>query len=265
MKKSFVLFLITATIVFGYGVLLAQQRGLMKKRVRPDEYGNVVMNNYSETAGVSPVVFTHWLHRSYYTCKVCHVDIGFATEAGGTGVKESDIKKGRYCGVCHNGKEAFGRVEKKPFGKEEKNCDRCHSFDKNIPQNKDFFDFTDRFPKDVYGNRVNWVLALNQGVIHPKDELKGFTVPKPKIKLETEESIEPKFSEMPDVIFKHKLHSKWNGCDMCHPDIFSIKAKGTKFLMEENFQGKFCGACHGKVSFPLYDCARCHSKVGELQ
>jgi hypothetical protein len=28
--------------------------------------------------------FRHWLHRSKYTCRLCHVDIGFAMEAGGT-------------------------------------------------------------------------------------------------------------------------------------------------------------------------------------
>ncbi len=257
--------LIMLLFVSGVGITIAQQRGLMKKRVRPDEYGNVIINNFSEDAGMNPVVFKHWLHRAYYTCKACHVDIGFAMEAGATGIKEKDNKRGFYCGACHNGKIAFAAREKKSFGPEKKNCNRCHSEGIDVPENTDFFDFVDKMnlPRDAYGNRVNWALAIQAGRIKPKDTVEGFTVPKRKIKLETEEVIEPKFSEMPDVVFPHKLHSRWNGCDMCHPDIFDVKAKGTKFTMEENFKGRFCGACHGKVSFPLYDCARCHSKMAE--
>ena len=33
-----------------------------------------------------------------------------------------------------------------------------------------------------------------------------------------------------------------------------------KFSMVENFEGKFCGACHGSVAFPNQDCGLCHAK-----
>src|SRR5208283_5749329 len=69
----------------------------------PSEYGKVILNHYSATEP-GAVVFDHWLHRSKFTCRVCHVDIGFAMKAGLTDIKASDNIAGYYCGTCHNGK-----------------------------------------------------------------------------------------------------------------------------------------------------------------
>ncbi|RME69400.1 MAG: hypothetical protein D6778_00550, partial [Nitrospirae bacterium] len=52
----------------------------------------------------------------------------------------------------------------------------------------------------------------------------------------------------------------WNGCELCHPDIFGVKKGATHYSMQDIFNGKFCGACHGKVAFALYDCRLCHTK-----
>jgi c(7)-type cytochrome triheme protein len=81
------------------------------------EYGDIVMNKYSNAAGMSPVVFPHWFHRARFSCKVCHADIGFKLEAGGDDVKMVKIVDGQYCGACHNGTIAWS-VE---------NCVLCHS------------------------------------------------------------------------------------------------------------------------------------------
>ena len=81
------------------------------------EFGDVVINNFAEKAGMSSVVFPHWFHRIRFTCKVCHADLGFQFKAGSNEIKMVDIIEGRYCGVCHNGEVAWG-VE---------NCDLCHS------------------------------------------------------------------------------------------------------------------------------------------
>ncbi len=66
-------------------------------------------NNSSEKAGLSPVVFDYWLHRAKFTCRVCHVDIGFAMEASATKIKAETNIKGFHCGSCHNGKESMGQ------------------------------------------------------------------------------------------------------------------------------------------------------------
>jgi c(7)-type cytochrome triheme protein len=70
---------------------------------------------------------------------------------------------------------------------------------------------------------------------------------------------------MPDIIFSHKKHTVWNGCELCHPDIFmGVKKGNSKYSMVDISEGKSCGACHVNVAFPITDCQRCHSKpVGE--
>ena len=81
------------------------------------EYGDVLINNYSDEAGMRPVVFPHWFHRIRFRCKVCHADLGFKFKAGGNKINMLKIIDGEYCGACHNGEVAWS-VE---------NCDMCHS------------------------------------------------------------------------------------------------------------------------------------------
>ena len=81
------------------------------------EYGDVIINNNSDAAGMRPVVFPHWFHRVRYSCKVCHADLGFKFKAGGNNIDMLKIMDGQYCGACHNGTIAWP-VE---------NCNLCHS------------------------------------------------------------------------------------------------------------------------------------------
>ena len=55
------------------------------------EYGDVVINNYSDAAGMRPAVFPHWFHRIRFRCKVCHAELGFKMRAGSNLVRMSDI------------------------------------------------------------------------------------------------------------------------------------------------------------------------------
>lgn len=81
------------------------------------EYGDIVINNYSEEAGMRPVIFPHWFHRIRFRCKVCHADLGFKFQAGGNEISMLKIIDGEYCGACHNGEIAWS-VE---------SCSLCHS------------------------------------------------------------------------------------------------------------------------------------------
>ena len=81
------------------------------------EYGDVVINNYSDAAGMRPVVFPHWFHRIRFRCKVCHADLGFKFKAGGNEINMVKVIDGQFCGACHNGEIAWS-VE---------NCNMCHS------------------------------------------------------------------------------------------------------------------------------------------
>jgi c(7)-type cytochrome triheme protein len=81
------------------------------------EYGDVLLNRYSEKGGVRPVVFPHWFHRIRFRCNVCHHELGFEMRAGANDVRMSDIIEGRFCGTCHNSDIAWGTER----------CDLCHS------------------------------------------------------------------------------------------------------------------------------------------
>lgn len=87
------------------------------------EYGDVVINNQSDAAGMRPPVFPHWFHRIRFRCKVCHADLGFKFQAGGNNINMLKIIDGEYCGACHNGEIAWS-VE---------NCDMCHSAKPGTP------------------------------------------------------------------------------------------------------------------------------------
>lgn len=81
------------------------------------EYGDIVINNYSDGAGMRPAIFPHWFHRIRFRCKVCHADLGFKFQAGGNQINMVKIIDGQFCGACHNGEIAWS-VE---------NCNFCHS------------------------------------------------------------------------------------------------------------------------------------------
>ncbi len=87
------------------------------------EYGDVVINNHSDKAGMRPVVFPHWFHRVRFRCKVCHADLGFKFQAGGNDINMVKIIDGQFCGACHNGEIAWG-VE---------SCSLCHSSNPGTP------------------------------------------------------------------------------------------------------------------------------------
>ena len=81
------------------------------------EYGDIVINNYADSAGMRPAVFPHWFHRIRFRCKVCHADLGFKFKAGGNEINMVKIIDGQFCGACHNGEIAWS-IE---------NCNLCHS------------------------------------------------------------------------------------------------------------------------------------------
>ena len=105
-----------------FGAALALVMSLMATPAAA-EYGDVVINNYSDAAGMRPVVFPHWFHRVRFRCKVCHADLGFEFKAGGNQINMLKIIDGQFCGSCHNGELAWS-VE---------NCNLCHSAKPGTP------------------------------------------------------------------------------------------------------------------------------------
>lgn len=246
---------------------LAQDTSGKKRRTPPQEYGRVVLDNHSTKARMGPVTFDHWLHRAKYTCRVCHVDIGFAMVTGATDIRAADNAKGQYCGACHNdrtrgpgGARLFSACTA-PLNPAAGSCARCHAVNGAPVHEHDFAAFTRELPKGRFGNGVDWEIAENKGIIKPVDHVEGVSIRRASIGAQKDFALDSKLAGMPDIIFSHAKHTVWSGCEGCHPEIFvGVKKGATKYTMVDIFQGKYCGACHVSVAFPTIDCQRCHSK-----
>lgn len=110
------------------------------------------------------------------------------------------------------------------------------------------------FPTDRRGG-VDWVKALDLGIIQPRANLKGeddmVTMDMDILFKDT--------GNMPWVKFPHIAHTKWLACSNCHPDIFIPQKGANNPSMDGILAGEYCGRCHDKVAFALWICERCHS------
>ncbi len=256
-----------ALLLFVFAGIAYAQGGVKKRRPPLYEYGNVVIDNFSATAGLAPVVFQHWSHRARFTCRVCHVDIGFAMKGGATRVRAVDNMKGYYCGTCHNGKMMFnnGKVFEACAPQsptmDQLRCNKCHFVGDTAKREEAFDKFSEYLPRERFGNGIDWEKAEEEGMVKPVDYLKGVSVKRSSLPVQKDFSLGPKVEGMPEIIFSHKKHTVWNGCEVCHPEIFiGIKKGATKYSMIEIFEGKYCGVCHDKVAFPQMSCQRCHTQ-----
>jgi len=241
--------LITAVLI-GWCAGSAPAQWELPKNLPPAEYGTVLINRTAEQNNVKPVVFSHAVHRSKHTCRVCHFELEFNFKTNTTGITEAANKAGRYCGApgCHDGKVAFGH--------DRQNCQRCHAGTR-APDTKTASVLAP-LPKDRFGNGVNWVAALEKGIIRPATQL---TLPQADLSFDSKLLLEAEWRNIPPAVFPHRSHVAWLDCNNCHPDIFNIKKKTTKhFAMVRILKGEFCGVCHLTVAFPMDDCKRCHPK-----
>ena len=77
---------------------------------------DIILDRYTEKAKMPSVVFPHSFHNNLYKCEECHEEI-FIMQKGANNITESKMIQGKYCGKCHDGKDAFSLLY----------CDRCHS------------------------------------------------------------------------------------------------------------------------------------------
>jgi c(7)-type cytochrome triheme protein len=248
--------------------LVGAQAGVKKRRPLPPEYGRVFMGApYATEQKLPDAQFDHWLHRAKFTCRLCHVDIGFAMKTNGTGIRMEDNVSGYYCGTCHNGRMShedrtvFAACAKTYTDEDrELRCQRCHSGRESGRRKYDFFAFAAGLPKERFGNGIGWEEAEATGKIKPADFIEGVSFKRKALEIPKDIDIDAKVPGMYEIIFSHRKHSAWNGCESCHPEIFAIKSGTTKYSMIDNFDGRYCGQCHLTVAFPMIDCQRCHTK-----
>lgn len=221
----------------------------------PERYGDVVLRHKTGKKRMSPVVFSHRVHRSRFTCRVCHSELEFSIKSGESDISRKECLDGFYCGTCHNGEIAFSA---KTF------CSVCHiKIDKqgNYTAVDDAMLSSGQMPEQDYGDKINWVEGISSGVIAPVHSILDEKAP--------ESMPLPEHLELPlrwttmvprtTVTFPHKEHVQWLGCANCHPDIFTLESMGTvEFDKKKNLYGMYCGACHMTVAFPMNGCNRCH-------
>jgi c(7)-type cytochrome triheme protein len=111
-----------------------------------------------------------------------------------------------------------------------------------------------RFPQDRRGG-VNWVQAIDQGLIQPRETLSG----KEGMLVMDMDILFTDTGSMPWVRFPHLAHTRWLDCSNCHPNIFIPRKGANNPSMDGILAGEHCGRCHDKVAFSLWICERCHS------
>lgn len=244
------LFILCAALVFLAQPVWPRSFYALPPVAPPEEYGNILINRVSEKNNVLPVSFSHWSHRLKYTCEVCHSELEINMQTNSTEITHKEFSSGRFCGACHDGKTTFSHRE---------NCGTCHNNDVSSVKGKFMYFGSKPFPTTTYGNTIDWVQALQRKLISPRRFIKEepFAMDFDRVVELTAE-----MRSIPPAYFPHKAHLEWMSCDTCHPAVFNIKQKGTEnFSMNEILKGKFCGACHLNVAFPIDDCNRCHPKV----
>lgn len=117
----------------------------------------------------------------------------------------------------------------------------------------------DGLPTTEFGNYVDWVKSLDEGLLKPRYDRFDPTVEPLVMDLDIVREVK---ASMPDVVFPHKPHTQWLHCSNCHPKIFIPQRNANVINMSAILLGQKCGVCHGKVSFPITtkSCTKCHSK-----
>lgn len=255
LKMPLLLFLVLVALLIEPEQASARKFWNLPLLPEPHEYGDILIDRLSTRKEVKPVLFSHWSHRTKYTCRVCHWELDFAFKTGESGITESGNRKGLYCGTCHDGTVAFGHTEN--------NCQRCHSGSKKSDPSE-FTELRYNLSKNNFGNKINWVTAIRNGQINPVYSI--FKPEEKPLNFRKRLELQAEWLYVPPAYFSHDVHVQWLDCGNCHPDIFNIKKKTTNhFRMNYILEDKFCGVCHLRVAFPLDNCSRCHPEIADQE
>jgi len=238
-------------------------RPIFPEPAPPEEFGRVILNAGSAAAGVPPVAFEHWKHRALFSCRLCHVDVGFAMQGGASQISRATNAAGLHCGACHDGKARGGGKPvfaacsaAGPFDRQA--CGRCHDAQVASRRRAEYAEFSKGLPS-YGGGYVDWDAAEARRLVVPQDFVEGVSFPRDRLAIDRDVPIEPHGTWLGKVTFSHRRHATWNGCEVCHPEIFpNTRRDAVKFTMADLQAGRYCGVCHRSVAFPLAQCRRCH-------
>jgi c(7)-type cytochrome triheme protein len=182
---------------------------------------------YSRTVGPdSAVTFSHESHVALAgnRCLGCHpAPFRMLTPVRHT--SHAEMRSGASCGICHNGKQAFGVSDLSA-------CQTCHV------------------------GRGNRTLAVADSAAGGGRSVSRRKLPRDLTFIRGESS--------PGLVtFRHGSHvTSTATCATCHPTPFAMKASGGRPGGAMHEQGA-CGGCHdGKKTFGVENpeaCSRCHA------
>ena len=213
-----------------------------------------------------PTPFSHRSHLATYPdCTACHPSLFNA--GPGKRVSMAEMKKGRSCGACHNGRTAFGTDA----------CASCHPLRDAVYQvpatGPVSFSHAPHIAQTgcsachpgIYTpngkNRPVGMAAMEKGkscgACHNGTKSFPLTVCTrchPVRDLMFEDKI------LGNILFTHTQHTRLYSCTGCHTSIYRAARSVEKVTMREMETGKSCGACHdGKTAFTVKDsCRLCH-------
>jgi c(7)-type cytochrome triheme protein len=128
----------------------------------------------------------------------------------------------------------------------------------------DWAQASEMLPKDDI-DEVDWMAALRDGVIKPRAALSGPGNPDANIFKFDFYFAGP--DPESDAFFPHSAHTEWLTCESCHPAIFRYRELGLAesedhgIIMDQLYEGEYCGKCHGTVAFAVDSCSRCHKEM----
>lgn len=101
-----------------------------------------------QTKSVGGVLFSHNTHGGKFRCDACHPKL-FEKKRSATPVSMQAMERGKSCGACHNGRQAFTVTE---------NCVACHAGD---------IVYEDKDAGDVTFSHANHTGLFGCGECHP--------------------------------------------------------------------------------------------------
>jgi c(7)-type cytochrome triheme protein len=241
------------------------------------------------TEPVKAVLFTHRSHteKQGLACDRCHSGL-FEMEALKVQEKKDfnmeSLYRGKYCGACHNGKQAFAS---------DSQCARCHVRVKGMGPQGDIpvYKASESFgqaEREVRFNHEIHSRLTKCSNCHPR----LFKIKKGANKITQADHGQQKYcfachngkksfswnncsgchvkTPVPQQVisfghgdkaisFRHQSHTAKLECGSCHPALFPFKKGVTKIGFADHNTQKACFSCHtAKNGKAFYDCNRCH-------
>ena len=246
------------------------------------------------TKPVKSVLFSHKAHEKI-SCSDCHSGLFEMKALAAQDYPDFNMDalyKGKYCGACHNGKQAFASNTQ---------CARCHG------GVKEYLAMKDRPIQKASAQGPTQAITLGSGntavtfnhsthtsMACGDCHTRLFKMKKGTTKITLSDHSSDRYcyschngqrafssqdcnkchaklsvpAQMTigkgDTIvkFNHDSHSKKARCNDCHDKLFLAKRGSTRVTFADHSSNRSCYACHnGKRAFGSENCLACHSKV----